>query len=77
MNKEQVEKLKKLTKPTSGGVISEYIVKFGEIPPIPMYQSTGEDEKFLRFVKMAVDRGKPLTDEDYDKYYPTDPGVLY
>ena len=37
----------------------------------------GEDSKFGNFVKMAVDRGTPLTDEDYDEYYPVEPGVMY
>lgn len=48
----------------------EYFCKFRHMPPIPMYQSTGEDSKFGNFVKMAIERGTPLTERDYNKYYP-------
>ena len=28
-------------------------------------------------IMMAIKRGTPLTDEDYEKYFPMDPDVLY
>ena len=39
-----------------------------------------EDDKFAEMIVMAIRRGTPLTEEDYDKYFkyfPMDPDVLY
>ena len=33
-------------------------------------EEQGEDSKFGNFVKMAIERGTPLTERDYNKYYP-------
>ncbi len=57
--------------------IKEYEDKFGKTPMIPFMRSNGTDKKFLKMVQEAIDRGTPLTEDDYEKYYPTDPDVLY
>lgn len=54
-----------------------YKDKFGVAPQIPFMQSNGEDDKFAEMVMMAIKRGTPLTEKDYDKYFPMDPDVLY
>ena len=57
--------------------VDMYRDKFGEMPQIPFMQSNGEDDKFAEMIMMAIRRGTPLTEEDYDKYFPMDPDVLY
>ena len=57
--------------------IELYKEKFGVAPQIPFMQSNGEDDGFAEMVMMAIKRGTPLTEEDYDKYFPMDPDVLY
>lgn len=57
--------------------IEMYKEKFGEMPQIPFMQSNGTDDRFVEMVMMAIKRGTPLTEEDYDKYFPMDPDVLY
>lgn len=54
-----------------------YKEKFGKEPAIPYMRSSGNDERFIKMVTEALRRGTPLTKEDYDKYYPIDPDVLY
>ena len=54
-----------------------YKEKFGVAPQIPFMQSNGEYDKFAEMIMMAIKRGTPLTEEDYDKYFPMDPDVLY
>lgn len=54
-----------------------YKEKFGVAPQIPFMRSNGEDDKFAEMIMMAIKRGTPLTEEDYDKYFPMDPDVLY
>lgn len=57
--------------------IEMYKEKFGKEPQIPFMQSNGTDDRFVEMVMMAIKRGTPLTEEDYDKYFPMDPDVLY
>ena len=57
--------------------IELYKEKFGVAPQIPFMQSNGTDDRFAEMVMMAIKRGTPLTEEDYDKYFPMDPDVLY
>lgn len=57
--------------------IEMYRDKFGVMPQIPLMQSNGTDDRFAEMVMMAIKRGTPLTEEDYDKYFPTDPDALY
>ena len=54
-----------------------YKEKFGVAPQIPFMQSNCEDDKFAGMIMMAIKRSTPLTEEDYDKYFPMDPDVLY
>lgn len=54
-----------------------YKEKFGKEPAIPYMRSSGNDERFIQMVTEALRRGTPLTEEDYDKYYPIDPDALY
>ena len=54
-----------------------YKEKFGVATQIPFMQQNGEDDKFAEMIMMAIKRGTPLTEEDYDKYFPMDPDVLY
>ena len=58
--------------------ITGYMFMFGEEPFIPMMQTTGyNDPKFIRMMNMAIKRGTPLTDEDYEKYFPRDKDSKY
>ena len=57
--------------------IELYKDKFGIAPQIPVMQSNGEDDRFADMIMMAIKRGTPLTEEDYDKYGPMDPDALY
>lgn len=58
--------------------VSEYIDKFGEMPYIPMIQCSGEDdERYIAMCEAALKRGTPVTDEDYDKFFPIDENALY
>ena len=58
--------------------ITGYRIMFAEDPFIPMMQMTGyNDPKFIMMMNMAIKRGTPLTEEDYDKYFPRDKDSIY
>lgn len=45
---------------------------------IPITMAYGIDNPdFKKMCKEAIERGTPLTDEDYERYFPTEKGVLY
>lgn len=44
--------------------------------PITMTYGLGNDD-FKKMCEEAIERGTPLTDEDYERYFPTEKGVLY
>ena len=56
----------------------KYSEKFGELPPIPMLQCTGErDPQYIKMLMNALRKNKKVTMEDISKYFPSDPDVLY
>ena len=64
-------KIKK--KKTPEEVLILYRTKFGELPMIPMMQATGEkDPKYIKMCVNAINRGTPVVDEDYKKFFPRD-----
>ena len=82
MKKENIEKPKKSIKAQSQGdytaYYDKYEEKFGDYPmiPITMPYDIGNDD-FKKMCEEAIERGTPLTDEDYERYFPTEKGVLY
>ena len=82
MKKENVEKLKKSVKTQPQEDYTAYYdrheEKFGHCPMIPITMSYGIDNPdFKKMCEEAIERGTPLTDEDYERYFPTEKGVLY
>ena len=58
--------------------VSEYLEKFDDLPAIRMIQCSGEnDERYIAMCEEAVKRGTPVTEEDYETYFPTDKDALY
>ncbi len=48
----------------------EYMIKFDcDLPHMIMCQS---DASYLEMLKMAIDRGSPITDKDYEELFPTE-----
>ena len=82
MKKENIEKIKKkcqgANKGRSYSLFDRYEEKFGHCPMIPITMAYGIDNPdFKKMCKEAIERGTPLTDEDYERYFPTEKGVLY
>ncbi len=82
MKKENIEKLKKSVKAQPREEFTAYYEhykeKFGHFPMIPITMSYGIDNPdFKKMCEEAIERGTPLTDEDYERYFPTEKGVLY
>lgn len=75
MKKENIEKLKKSvkTQPQEDytAYYDRYEEKFGHCPMIPITMSYGIDNPdFKKMCEEAIERGTPLTEEDYDRYFP-------
>lgn len=75
MKKENVEKPKKSIKAQPQedrtAYYDRYEEKFGHCPMIPITMSYGIDNPdFKKMCEEAIERGAPLTDEDYDRYFP-------
>ena len=52
----------------------EYIDKFRVLPKLPI---TGSPEDYYKMLEEALLRNTPVTEEDYDKYFPIEPGIVY
>lgn len=75
MKKENVEKPKKSIKAQSQedytAYYDKYEEKFGHCPMIRITMPYGLDNPgFKKMCEEAIERGAPLTDEDYDRYFP-------
>ena len=75
MKKENLEKLKKSVKAQPKEEFTAYYErykeKFGHYPMIPITMSYGlGNDDFKKMCEEAIERGTPLTDEDYDRYFP-------
>ena len=58
--------------------VREYLRKFDKLPAIRMMQCSGEnDEWYITMCEEAVKRDTPVTEEDYEKYFPTDNDAWY
>ena len=58
--------------------VREYLEKFDKLPAIRMMQCSGENDKqYIAMCEEAVKRGTPVTEEDYEKYFPTDKDAWY
>ncbi len=58
--------------------VREYLEKFDDLPGIPMIQCSGrDDERYIAMCEAAVKRGTPVTDEDYDEFFPMDEDAWY
>ncbi len=80
MKKERLSKIEKVVKARNEDdpfrLIDAYKKKYGAEPWGPMPENENNPD-FIKMVKEALDRGTPLTDEDYDKYFPIEPGIVY
>ena len=75
MKNENLEKLKKSVKTQSQedytAYYDKYEEKFGHCPMIRITMPYGLDNPdFKKMCEEAIERGTPLTDEDYDRYFP-------
>lgn len=70
------EGVKKIQQDDPFLLMDEYEKRFGETPWVPVPE-TPYNPDYIKMVKEALDRGTPLTDEDYDKYFPIEPGIVY
>lgn len=75
MKNENLEKLKKSVKAQSQedytAYYDKYEEKFGHCPMIRITMPYGLDNPdFKKMCEEAIERGTPLTDEDYDRYFP-------
>lgn len=75
MKKVNIEKLKKSVKaqPQENytAYYDKYEEKFGHCPMIRITMPYGLDNPdFKKMCEEAIERGTPLTEEDYDRYFP-------
>lgn len=75
MKKENIEKLKKSVKAQPQedytAYYDKYKEKFGHCPMIRITMPYGLDNPdFKKMCEEAIERGTPLTDKDYDRYFP-------
>lgn len=80
MKKERLSKIEKVVKARNEDdpfrLMDEYEKRFGETPWVPVPE-TPYNPNYIKMVKEALGRGTPLTNEDYSKYFPIEPGIVY
>ena len=53
-------------------ILDSYQRKHGELPMLPMIQCDSRyDETYIKMVLNALKNGRKVSDEDYDKYFPS------
>jgi hypothetical protein len=59
-------------------ILRQYAEKYGELPRIPMMQCSGvRDPKYVKMLFSALAKGKKVTEEDYNKYFPMEEDAVY
>lgn len=71
-------KRNRATKLDADKILSDYFDKFESYPAIPMMQCSGKDDpRYLKMLLYAIEKNRPVTEEDEDKFFPCYDGVRY
>jgi hypothetical protein len=60
-------------------IVFAYEKKFGDLPMLMYcYDTTPENPIYIDMLKMALERGTPVNDDDLNKYFPgsDDPNII-